>query len=63
MAKTPWVEKEECIGCGACTDECPEVFQLDDDDKSECYNPTGAPEEEIQKVIDDCPTQCIHWRE
>lgn len=63
MPKTPWVDREECISCGVCVDMCPEVFMLDDDDKSECYNPDGAPEEEIQKAMDDCPVQCIHWRE
>ena len=26
------VNKDACIGCGACQAVCPEVFELDDDD-------------------------------
>lgn len=63
MGKEPWVDREECIGCGTCVEDCPEVFRLDNDDKSECYNPSGATEEAIQTAMDDCPVQCIHWRD
>jgi len=41
----------------------PEVFQLNDKDLSEVYNPTGASEEKIQEAMDSCPVQCIHWEE
>lgn len=27
----PLVDQNLCIGCGACEDECPEVFRLGDD--------------------------------
>lgn len=64
MAKKPWVDKEECIGCGLCVANCPAVFQMDDDDKAECYNPEGAPQEQIQSdAIDSCPVSCIHWQD
>jgi ferredoxin len=63
MARVPWVEKEECIGCGACVEECPAVFRMDKEDLSECYNPQGATEEEIQAAIDACPVQCIEWKD
>lgn len=26
-----FVDKDTCIGCGACTGICPEVFDMDDD--------------------------------
>ncbi len=29
------VDKEKCIGCGACVSVCPEVFELDENGKSE----------------------------
>lgn len=64
MARTPWVDKDECISCGICKDNCPGVFRLDAQGKSECYNPQGASEEEIQtKAIDLCPVSCIFWEE
>jgi len=28
------IDRENCIGCGACEAVCPEVFQLADDGKS-----------------------------
>jgi ferredoxin len=64
MAKKPWVNKDECISCGICKDNCPEVFRLDAHGKSECYNPDGASEEVIQSMaIDLCPVSCIFWEE
>lgn len=64
MAKTPWVDKDECISCGLCVSNLPDVFRMDDDDKAECYNPAGASEDDIQEQgIDACPVQCIHWKE
>ncbi|MCK4634870.1 MAG: ferredoxin [Candidatus Aenigmarchaeota archaeon] len=29
------VNKEKCIGCGACVSVCPDVFEMSDDGKSE----------------------------
>lgn len=26
-----FVDKDTCIGCGACTGICPEIFDMDDD--------------------------------
>lgn len=62
MAKTPWVDADECVGCGACVDECPDVFTMDDD-KSVVKNPQGASEDAIQEAMDVCPVECIHWRD
>jgi ferredoxin len=28
------VDKDICIGCGLCTDICPEIFSMDDDGKA-----------------------------
>ena len=64
VAKKPWVDKDECISCGICKDNCPEVFRFDAHGKSECYNPAGASEEVIQSMaIDLCPVSCIMWEE
>lgn len=64
MTKTPWVDKDECIGCGLCISNCPGVFRMDEEGKAECFDASGATEEEIQNgAIDACPVSCIHWQE
>jgi ferredoxin len=63
MAKIPYVDQEECTGCGLCEEVCPNVFRLNEDDVSEVHDPEGASEEEIQEAINDCPVECIHWEE
>ena len=51
------VDKDKCIGCGACTAICPDVFEFDDD---------GLAKAVKQEVNDDaiaaaegCPTEAI----
>jgi len=63
MAKVPYVDKEECTCCNVCVDTVPGVFQMDDDNKAEVFDPNGASESEIQEAIDICPAACIHWKE
>jgi ferredoxin len=64
LAKKPVVNKDECISCGICKTNCPEVFRFDAHGKSECYDPDGATEEVIQsQAIDLCPVSCISWEE
>jgi len=64
MAKEAWVDQDTCISCGLCVDSVPEVFRFADNGKAECFNATGASEDEIQhSAIDVCPVSCIHWRE
>jgi len=62
MAKTVWVDRDECISCGLCVSLLPEVFRFEEG-KSEAYNPTGAPEEKIQECVDGCPVSAIHWKD
>ena len=63
MAKIPFVEQEECTGCGLCEEVCPEVFQMNEDDVSEVHDAEGASEDDIQEAIDGCPVECIHWED
>jgi len=62
MAREVYVDDSECTGCELCVDTLPEVFEMKDD-VSVVHNSTGADEEKIQEVIDDCPSECIHWKE
>lgn len=55
------VDKEGCISCGICVNTCPEVFQFDEDDKSEVISePTSSNENEVQTAADSCPVSVIH---
>lgn len=63
MAKKLFIDEDECIGCGACVDSCPDVFIMNDDNIAEVSNPDGASEEEIQDAIEGCPVECILWKE
>jgi len=61
MARTPLVDQEVCISCGLCISICPNVFLFNNSGRSECFNPEGASEAEIQSAIDGCPVQAISW--
>ena len=62
--KVPYIVYSECIACGSCVEICPEVFRLDDrEGYAIVINQAGAPPEQIQEAMDNCPTQCIHWEE
>jgi ferredoxin len=63
MAKSVYIDQEECIGCGACVDSCPDVFAMNDDNVAEIVSDGSASEEEIQDAIDSCPVECIHWKD
>ena len=65
MAKTPFVDKNACVGCGACASLCPKIFRLGEDGKSEVFGVEGGAgdgEECAQRAIDVCPVQAISWK-
>ena len=55
------VNQEDCISCGLCVSTCPGAFRFDSSGKSECFDPQGESEQDIQGAIDGCPVQCISW--
>ena len=51
------VDKDTCIGCGACPSICPEVFSMDDDGLD-----SEIPEdvqESAKEARDGCPVDAI----
>ncbi len=61
--KIPIVDQEACIGCGACIDACPEVFELRDDQKAYVINSEKCGTCNCQEAIDICPVTAIRWSE
>ena len=55
------VNRDSCIGCGACEAICPEVFQLDDDGLSSvvCDESKEIDEASVQEAVESCPTGAI----
>ena len=56
------VNRDNCIGCGACEALCPEVFQIDDEGLSTVINKEEVKEELVEKVteaMESCPTSAI----
>ncbi|NLG13905.1 MAG: 4Fe-4S binding protein [Lentisphaerae bacterium] len=54
------VDKEKCVGCGACVDECPvEAIKIDDDkaviNEDDCVS-CGA-------CVDACPCEAIEVKD
>lgn len=67
-----YVHKEDCTSCLACASDLPRYFQMDDDDLAESHvggnkiNAAPVPEDDqqaVQNEMDDCPGECIHWRD
>ncbi len=71
MVKKAFVDKETCIGCTVCTETCPSVFTVKQDEEFDLdYKSTPDDsvdqvpiEQEVQDAIDSCPVQCISWKE
>jgi len=54
------VDKEKCIGCGACAAVCSIVFELTSEGKAKVKdNYAGGNEECIDQAVSICPVQAI----
>ena len=53
---------ENCIGCGACTAVCPDVFDLNDEGKAENIMGEDIPEDLMdacKEAAESCPVEEI----
>jgi len=59
------VDKDACIGCGACPDICPEIFKLEDDELAAAYNNPVPSDlaESAKEAAESCPTEAIYLEE
>lgn len=71
-ARVVFVEKEDCTSCNQCASRLPRFFQMDADDTAESHvdgssiNQAPIPVEyhdDVQREVDDCPGECIHWKD
>jgi ferredoxin len=53
------VDRLRCIGSGSCADTAPDVFQLDEVDRSVIINPHGATPDVIVAAAESCPVDAI----
>lgn len=59
------VNRDACIGCGACAAICDSVFEIDDEGISTVVdeNVSEEKQEEVQDAVDSCPTGAIEVEE
>ncbi len=55
------INKNKCIGCGACAATCPEVFQMEDDGKAGVKPSADTKKHSkcIKEAIQNCPVGAI----
>jgi ferredoxin len=55
------VDKDLCASCGVCVEVCPDVFEMDADEKAQSkvdVVPAEA-EDACREAADQCPTEAI----
>ncbi len=53
------VNRDNCIGCGACEALYPELFQIDDEGLSTVVENESIDDAKLTEVIEGCPTSAI----
>ncbi len=62
MAKKVEIDQDECLGCEACVEVCPDVFGFDEDE-TKAFVIEGKEEGSdcVDEAIASCPADCITW--
>ena len=53
------VDRDECIGDGACVDDAPTTFELDDESKAIVLEASTDERDAIIDAAKNCPVDCI----
>ncbi len=58
------IDTDECIGCEACVEACPEVFGFDgENEKAFVLDNADAGADCVEEAIASCPAECITLEE
>lgn len=58
------VDQEGCISCGFCVNECPDIFDFNEEDKSYVLKqPDSSEEEAVRDCAEGCPVSVINVEE
>jgi len=60
------VDADLCIGCGLCTETCPDVFEMDEDQGVAKVKVEEVPEDAqdcVRQAAEDCPGDAIQIEE
>ncbi|NDY42417.1 ferredoxin [Dissulfurirhabdus thermomarina] len=63
MSRHPVVDEELCISCGTCAEICPEVFEVEEDEKARVKNPDACDTCDCEEAVESCPAEAISWSE
>lgn len=55
------VDQEKCVGCGRCTEICPDIFRLNQEGKAEVISQDNV--ECSKNAADQCPMEAIFVEE
>ena len=62
MSKQVAIDQEECLGCEACVELCPEIFGFDiDETKAYVLMAEDGDEDCIEEAMASCPAACISY--
>lgn len=62
--KKPAIDYDLCTGCGTCSELCPEVFELrEEEEKAYVIAPDKCGTCDCQEAADTCPSEAISFSE
>ncbi len=59
----PVINYDDCEGCATCVELCPEVFEMQDDEKAYVKDDAKLDSCDMDEAADTCPTECITFEE